>query len=141
MLAGADIRYFVPAISDWGEHKTHALWDESSVLPRDLPGAFLWQVPDGGRILSWYGGFSVGCGGLSWWNYQKAIHQLPDMLDKLEERDYPFDIIRYRFIGGGRDNAPPALRLSYIVREWNKHWAYPKLIVASYWSSSRRPLE
>lgn len=132
VLAGAGVRYFAPALPDylsWGKSKVHIFWDESSVLPREVPGAFLWQGPDGAKVLFWYGILSAG--GLSWWDYHKALHQLPDMLDKLEERDYPLDIVRYRFIGGGRDNAPPALRLSYIVREWNEHWAYPKLIVAT----------
>ena len=131
VLAGAGVKYFAPALPDyfsWYKNKVHTFWDESSVLPRDMPGAFLWQGPDGAKVLFWYG---FGAGGLSWWDYQKALHQLPDMLDKLEERDYPLDIVRYRFIGGGRDNAPPALRLSYIAREWNEHWAYPKLIIAT----------
>jgi len=132
VLAGAGVKYFAPALPDYfsgGKRKVHTFWDESSVLPRDMPGAFLWQGQDGTKVLFWYGIFSAA--GLSWWNYQKALGQLPKMLDKLEKRDYPLDIIRYRFIGGSRDNAPPALRLSYIVREWNKHWAYPKLIVAT----------
>jgi len=132
VLAGAGVKYFAPGLPDyfsWGKRKVHIFWDESSVLPRDLPGAFLWQGQDGAKVLFWYG--ELGAGGLSWWDYQEAFSKLPDMLDKLEKKDYPFDIIRYRFIGGHRDNSPPALRLSYIVREWNKRWAYPKLIVAT----------
>jgi len=130
VLAGAGVKYFAPALPDyfrWGKRKVHIFWDESSILPRDLPGAFLWQGPDGAKVLFWYGAGSWW----SPWDYHQALHQLPKMLDKLEKRDYLFDIIRYRFIGGNRDNSPPSIRLSYIAKEWNEHWAYPKLIVAT----------
>lgn len=128
VLAGADVRYFAPALADWGECVVKTF---CSIFPRNLPGTFLWEAPDGAQILLWYGGGDMGAAGFSWWDYEQALHQLPKKLNSLDERGYPLDIIRYRFRGGERDNSPPGLRLSYIVREWNKRWVYPKLIVAT----------
>ena len=37
-------------------------------------------------------------------------------------------MVSYTMRGGHRDNAPPTLRYSQIAREWNRRWAYPKII-------------
>ena len=132
VLAGAGVKYFAAGLPDYfrgGERKVHFLWDESEVLPRDFPGAFWWEGPDGNKVLFWYCLF--GAGGWSPLDYEQAFQELPGILETLGERDYPFEIVRYRFIGGYRDNSPPDIRLSRIVEEWNRRWAYPKLIVAT----------
>ena len=128
VLAGAGIRYFAPRIPDyfrWG-YTVHPFWDEDAVIPRDMSGAFWWEGVDGSRVLFWYGGR-----GTNLWTYDQASRALPELLDDLEQRGYEFDQIRYAFQGGGRDNAPPDVRLSLIAREWNSRWAYPRLLVAT----------
>jgi len=127
VLAGAGIRFFAPGIPDyfrWGEKAVHTFWDEQAVVPRDMPGAFWWQGPDGSRVLFWYGG------GLSLWDYQSALDEVQRSLARVEAA-YPYDVIRYKFQGGHRDNSPPDVRLSLVAREWNQRWAYPRLIVST----------
>jgi len=127
VLAGAGIRYFAPRIPDyfsWG-FQVHPFWDEAAVLPRDLPGAFWWEGIDGNRVLFWYGHR------LDLWTMEQALREVPRRLQDLTQRGYPYDLVEYRFQGGGRDNAPPDIRLSLIAREWNRRWAYPRLIVAT----------
>ena len=71
-------------------------------------------------------------GGYGVWtpsSYQKALNELPDMLGAMEKGGCPFDGARYAY--NGSDNQPPEVRLSYIAREWNSRWAYPKIIVAT----------
>jgi hypothetical protein len=131
VLAGCGVRYFAPAIPDyfaWGM-KVHPFWDEEAVLPRDMSGAFWWEGPDGSRVLFWYGGNAIG--GPSLWTYEQAERDLVRHLTDLMQRGYPFDLVRVKFHGGERDNSPPDVRLSLIAREWNNHWVYPKLIVAT----------
>jgi hypothetical protein len=128
VLAGCGVRYFAPGIPDyfaWGR-QVHPLWDEEAVLPRDLPGAFWWEGPDGSRVLFWY-----GWQGLDAWTTEHAVQELSQRLRELDRRGYPFDLIRFRFQGGHRDNSPPDMRISLIAREWNSLWTYPKLIVSS----------
>jgi len=132
VLAGAGVKYFAAGLPDYfrgGEQEVHPFWDESVVLPRDLPGAFWWEGLDGARVLFWYCQF--GGGGWSPLDYQQALAELPGMLDMLEERGYSYEVVRYRFIGGHRDNSPPAIQISQIAKEWNSRWAYPKLITAT----------
>ncbi len=128
VLAGAGIRYFAPDIPDyfgWGSNRLRTFWDEQAVLPRDLPGAFWWEGPDGQRVLLWRGT------GASMWTLEQTIRDLPTLLAGLAQRGYPYDLVRLRVSGGIRDNAPPSLRFSQIAREWNSRWTYPRLIVAT----------
>ncbi len=127
VLAGAGIRYFAPMVPDyfrWG-FTVHPFWDEEAVLPRDLPGAFWWQGPNGRRVLFWYGGT------LWLWDYEHALAEVEAYLSQLERRGYPHELVRVRFQGGQRDNSPPDIRLSLIVRQWNERWAFPRLIVST----------
>ena len=127
VLAGAGIRYFAPMIPDyfrWG-FTVHPFWDEQAVLPRDMPGAFWWEGPDGSRVLFWYGG------GLNLWDYQYAMGEVRQYLSHLEHGGYPYELVRCRFQGGHRDNSPPDVRLSLVAREWNERWAYPRLLVST----------
>ena len=57
------------------------------------------------------------------------MENLPGMLDEMEAKGTPFDVMRY--IHNGVDNHPPDMRISQVVREWNEKWAYPKLVVAT----------
>jgi len=131
VLAGTGIRYFAPAIPDyfaWG-FQVHPFWDEESVLPRDMIGAFWWEGPDGQRVLFWYEGGSVHWTPL--WTCEQAERDVARRLADLAQRGYPYELLRAKFQGGHRDNSPPDVRLSLIAREWNRRWAYPRLIVAT----------
>ena len=132
VLSGAGIRYFAPAIPDyfaWGDTTCHYIWDESRVLRRGDKGAFWWEGPDGSRVLLWYGGPSIA--GPALWTYSQTESVLSEHLGSLTQGDYPYDLVRCKFHGGMRDNAPPDVRLSMIAREWNERWAYPRLIVST----------
>ena len=133
-LPGAGVKYFAAGIPAWyfgrAEKKVHPFWDEEKVLPLDIPGAFLWKGVDGAQILFWYN--LHGYGELYLWSYPEALTEVANTLNLLEERNYPFDFVLYTVRGGVRDNAPPSSRLSYIVREWNNRWAYPKLCITTY---------
>jgi hypothetical protein len=131
VLAGAGIRYFAPGIPDyfnWGI-KRPFIWDEAAVLPRDMPGAFWWEGPDGQHVLLWYEGPGLGWSGM--WTLEQVESDLGSCLERLSARGYPFDILRARVQGGNRDNSPPDLRFSTIIREWNARWAYPKLVLST----------
>jgi len=125
VLAGAGIRYFCAGLPDyhlWGDLKVHGFWDDSTVMPRGKPDAFWWVGPDGARVLLWYGTSAP----LD--DYDRALHHLPGKLAQIENQGYPFDLVRFYVLGGHRDNSPPRICFSEVVRQWNRQWAYPKLI-------------
>jgi len=133
VLAGAGVKYFfagLPTYFEWGRNDIHTFWDEAAILRHGRPDAFYWQGPDGEKVLVYYQGsygfFKRVVGPDS---YQEVIDSLPGMLDELEKKGSPFDVVRY--IHNGVDNYPPDVKISHIVREWNSKWVYPQLIVAT----------
>lgn len=134
-LAGAGVRYFSPGVPVWyfgmGEERVHPLWDPEQTLPFGVPWACWWEGPDGAKVLLWH-----DLHGREWqpYDYSEAMQELPGLLRELDQSAYPFDMVSYTLRGGHRDNAPPTLRYAYLVREWNRHWAFPKLV-----NSTNRP--
>ena len=128
VLAGADVRAFSPGIPVWYFNGVHPLWDTAEAIPLDIPAACWWEGPDGQRVLLW-----SDLHGMEWqpYGYEQAFEELPGMLERLEPARYPYDVVCYTLRGGHRDNAPPTLRYATMVREWNRRWAYPRLINAT----------
>ncbi len=133
VLAGAGVKYFfagLPTYFEWGRNDIHTFWDESAILRHGRPDAFRWQGPDGKSVLVYYQGtygfFKRVIGPDS---YEEVLGYLPGVLKDLENKNSPFDVMR--FIHNGVDNYPPDVKISDIVREWNEKWAYPKLVVAT----------
>ena len=132
VLAGAGVRYFAPGIQDyfgWGGRRVRPHWDEEQVLPRDALGAFWWEGADRSRVLFWYGGASIES--LHLWTLEQAARDLPPLLGALAAREYPCPCVRLKLLSGRRDNSPPDIRFSEIARDWNRRWAYPRLILST----------
>lgn len=128
-LAGAGIKYFAAALPAWYFVDVHPCWDENAVLPIHLPGAHRWEGPDGESVLYWHDPFDEDI-----WtptSYRHALRELPPFLSGLEEKGYAYDMVYRPLVSGMRDNSPPTLRFARIAREWNSHWAYPRLITAN----------
>ena len=88
---------------------------------------FYWESPSGKRnILCWVAGegYSLFHSG------RLSGGRLLEYLKRLEESDYPYDMLQVRYSIGG-DNGPPDPGLSDFVKKWNEKYAYPKLIVAT----------
>ncbi len=128
VLAGAGVKLFLAGIPRWYFKGVHPFWDESKVLTLDVPGAFIWEGPDGAKVIFWY---DIHGDEIYLWNYEQILAELPERLQLLGKKGFPFRAVRYTVRGGVRDNAPPSIDLSYIVREWNDKWAYPKLVLSS----------
>ncbi|MHC4567656.1 MAG: glycoside hydrolase family 38 N-terminal domain-containing protein, partial [Planctomycetota bacterium] len=133
IMAGAGVKYFfagLPTYFEWGRNDIHTFWDESAVLRRGRPEAFRWQGPDGESVLVYYQGTYGFFGNVTGpHSYEYVMDRLPGELEKMQEENTPFSVMRY--IHNGVDNYPPDMKISEIVRQWNEKWAYPKLIVGT----------
>lgn len=133
VMAGAGVRYFfagLPTYFEWGRNDIHTFWDESAILRHGRPDAFRWQGPDGKSVLVYYQGSYGFFGDVTGpHSYKYVMDRLPGELDKMQQRNTPFSVMRY--IHNGVDNYPPDMKISEIVREWNNKWAYPRLIVGT----------
>jgi len=131
VLANSGVRYLVAALPRWyfGEH--HPNWDEKEFAPHAGPKAFYWLGPDGSKVLFWYGKLGWDSAMFFACDYEQTHKMLPKSLKELEDQGYSFDAITFRVQGGHRDNSPPTNKPSYIAKEWNDRWAYPKIITAT----------
>jgi hypothetical protein len=87
---------------------------------------FYWLSPSGHeKALYWgaQGGYSLGH------HYGSMPPALSDLLKRLVEVNYPYDIVQLRWTKG--DNGPPDEGVMDAVRDWNATHAYPKLIIAT----------
>ena len=93
---------------------------------RDRP--FYWVSPDGqSRVLAWsapLGYHRV----LNLLRDERAVEGMLEYLRSLEsEPHYPFDVARLRMCTG--DNGTPPFELSKFVRDWNRKYAAPRLVI------------
>ena len=120
VLAHSGVRYFGAGpnrghrigytLSEWGDRPSY------------------WVSPSGReRMLFWVAG-----NGYSLWHgaLMRDGSRLLQELQRLEERQYPYDVTYVRYSIGG-DNGPPDEGLCDFVRNWNEKYAYPKLIIST----------
>ncbi len=88
---------------------------------------FYWRSPSGQhKILTWIAGE-----GYSFFHSGRLNGgRLFEYLQRLEQADYPYDMLHLRYSIGG-DNGPPDPDLADFARQWNEKYAYPRLVVAT----------
>lgn len=120
-LRALEITWFATAIN-----KTRSL------LPFDMPTAFWWESPGGDAVLTWRGehyhfGNELGLAS----SLEEAFQRLPQYLDRLAERGYPYDAVLVQVSSWHTDNSPPHEGLSLLVDEWNRRRGSPRLVMAT----------
>jgi len=131
VLANSGVKYLIVALPRWYFGKNHPNWDEKEFGPHGGPKAFYWLGIDGSKVLFWYGKYGWDSAMFFANDYEQTYKMLPEKLKELEDQDYPFDAATFRVQGGHRDNSPPTIKPSYIAKEWNERWAYPRIVVAT----------
>nr|MDO8133973.1 glycoside hydrolase family 38 C-terminal domain-containing protein [Candidatus Njordarchaeum guaymaensis] len=131
VLANSGVKYLIVALPRWYFGKNHPNWDEKEFAPHAGPRAFYWLAIDGSKVLFWYGKYGWDSAMFFANDYEQTYKMLPGKLKELEDQDYLFDAATFRVQGGHRDNSPPTIMPSYIAKEWNERWAYPKIIVGT----------
>ncbi|MFC1633408.1 polysaccharide lyase family protein [Planctomycetota bacterium] len=119
VLAQSGVKYF-----SVGPNRGHRIGYTLSTWG-DKP--FYWESPCGKhKILCWVAGE-----GYSFFHSGRLDGgRLFDYLSRLEDSEYPYDMLQLRYSIGG-DNGPPDPDLSQFVKDWNAKYAYPKIIVAT----------
>jgi hypothetical protein len=119
VLAHTPVRYFCV-----GPNRGHRIGYTLSTWG-DKP--FYWRSPCGQhKILTWVAGE-----GYSFFHSGRLNGgRLFEYLKRLEQADYPYDMLHLRYSIGG-DNGPPDPELAHFARQWNEEYAYPKLVIAT----------
>ncbi len=105
--------------------------DEIRSFAPKVPRPFFWESPDGSRVLvwnacrkSWY--WEGGLLGFTE-DFKKVQRSLPEFLAEVE-KEYSYEELALQI---ALDNQPPSLKVSEIVREWNRKGLEPELIVST----------
>lgn len=99
--------------------------------PKPLPGAFWWEGPAGGRLLTWNGlHYLFGRSVAKLADPRYVDRDLAAVVKHVEEDpDYPFDFLYMESTHPVRvDNGPPELRMSEFAREWNESGKSPRIV-------------
>ena len=103
-----------------------------STLPYPTPRAIQWQSPSGGDVVAWRGEHYLYANMLGFReSVQAVLGKLPGYLKLLRKRGYPHSIMLLQQGGYFTDNATACHRASDLVREWNEHFAAPRLRMAT----------
>ncbi len=104
---------------------------------KDRP--FYWEGPDGSRVLTFiaHDPFIGGSGYVNALLYygwgisdRKADTTVPQLLRNLEKSSYPYDSILV-MSGGKSDNQNTNMELLEGIRDWNKRYESPKMVLAT----------
>lgn len=131
-LAQCGVKYFssgpnyVPSMPDGGDRVgfVEKAW-------ADKP--FYWNSPSGnekilfwmaGKGYSWFHGWIIGKAGGS------TRQHLFDYLNELDAKGYPYDMVQIRYTIVS-DNGPIDPDLPAFVKEWNKKYVSPKIVIAT----------
>lgn len=119
VLAHTPVKYFCV-----GPNRGHRI---GYTLSRWGDKPFYWRSPSGQhKILTWVAGE-----GYSFFHSGRLNGgRLFEYLQRLEQADYPYDMLHLRYSIGG-DNGPPDPELADFARQWNEKYAYPRLVVAT----------
>lgn len=94
---------------------------------------FYWRSPSGKhKILFWMAskGYAMFHGKPSGHNLAIDSGKVFRFLEELEQESYPYKLAMIRYAIGA-DNGPPNPALSSAVMQWNKKYAYPKLVLSN----------
>ncbi|MDK1031019.1 MAG: glycoside hydrolase family 38 C-terminal domain-containing protein, partial [Planctomycetia bacterium] len=101
----------------------------------ERPCMFYWQGPDADRqTLTHYSiyHYQEGNAGLKVFNGRGALEDhLPNRLARIADAGYPYDAYHVRIQGEFADNSKPNLTISETIRDWNRRWQYPRLLLSS----------
>jgi alpha-mannosidase len=119
ILAGSGIHYFTSGLNLTRGNSFGRLFGKSP---------FYWQGPDGSRVLTWLSPGYAQAGMLRLASgVEQVMPQVDNFLHGFERKDYPYDAALA--FGGFGDNQPMGAKLARVVQEWNKRYAYPKIIL------------
>lgn len=118
-MAASGIKYFAEGINQ----------DRGPVLNNSgIFAPFYWEGPDGSRVLTY---LSPGYARSRWMAEAPSVDDLQRSIGELLKRyvrpDYPFDAV-YVY-GAFGDNRPVNTQYAALLKEWERKYAYPKLMI------------
>ncbi len=97
-----------------------------------MPQAFYWQGPDQGELLTWRSKDAYTEAPYLYSGYDQTLEGMTGLLKGYEQNNYGYDAIHITRSGadksGANDNSWPRIDACEVIKEWDSHFAYPRLI-------------
>lgn len=118
VLAGAGLKYFSAGLNLTRGNSFDKLFNKP----------FYWQGPDSSKVLTWFSpGYAYASNLHLFHGVSEAEPHVQKFLQGFDRQDYPYDAVLA--FGGVSDNVALNIGLAPTVSEWNKKYAYPKIIL------------
>lgn len=103
--------------------------DHRALIPFDRQTLYRWESPSGKSLLMYRGDHYMA--GNSWGLHTGDLTRVANgvfaYVRSLERNGYPFPIAAVQYSGYLTDNSPPSMRVCDLIRDWNEHYAWPRL--------------
>ena len=120
-LSGAGISYL-----NMGQNTDRAL------KPFSRPTTFQWESPSGNKIIVNRPEHYMWGNGMGIINDRETLEKnlFPHLAD-ISAQAYPFNEYAIQFSGYFTDNSPPSTTACKVVKDWNEHYVWPELRLAT----------
>ncbi|MHB1000209.1 MAG: polysaccharide lyase family protein [Armatimonadota bacterium] len=119
VLVGSGIKYFSSGLNLTRGESFQAMLHKSP---------FYWQGPDGSKVLTWLAPGYAHAAVLALNERVESVQkQIEGYFGSYVMDDYPYDAVLA--FGGFADNVPIDPRIASVTQEWNKRYAFPKIIL------------
>ncbi len=113
----------LPLYYGWGGEGLVSFWDCTAAYGYDGPGICRWRAQDGKSLIMW----NPACVGMS----DVIVNEVENVLDTLDGCGYPYTVFKAGCRVSNIDNSRYSPIFADGAAEWNKKYAYPRLITST----------
>ncbi len=100
-----------------------------ALIPFDRPTLYRWESPSGKSLLSFRADHYMtgNFWGIDRGDMEGVRNGVFSYIRSLRDNGYAFPLVAVQYSGYSTDNSPPSMRECDLIRQWNEHYAWPKL--------------
>lgn len=100
-----------------------------ALIPFDRPTLYRWESPSGKSLLSFRADhyMTANFWGIDRGDMEGVRNGVFSYIRSLRRGGYDFPLIAAQYSGYSTDNSPPSMQECALIRDWNEHYAWPKL--------------
>lgn len=100
-----------------------------ALIPFDRPTLYRWESPSGKSLLSFRADHynTANFWGIDRGDMEGVRNGVFSYIRSLRARGYDFPLVTAQYSGYFTDNSPPSMKECALIRDWNAHYAWPKL--------------
>ena len=100
-----------------------------ALIPFDRPTLYRWESPSGKSLLSFRADhyMTANFWGIDRGDMEGVRNGVFSYIRSLRRSGYDFPLVAAQYSGYSTDNSPPSMQECALIRDWNEHYAWPRL--------------